>query len=175
MTQSQIAPTDLLRERIRDDIDDSIVVTDASEIPLYSSDVYAEGTPPALVIKPAEVQQVPSIVKIATSMGFAITQRGGGMSYTGGYLPTQANTVMLDLSALNRIISINEDDLVITVEAGVTWQQIWEALRPGPASAFLRHVFGKPSDRRGWTVERGIIYGTRAMVAPPTCGRHGGH
>jgi FAD/FMN-containing dehydrogenase len=37
---------------------------------------------------------------------------------------------MLDLSALNRIISIDEDDLVITVEAGVTWQQIWEALTP---------------------------------------------
>ena len=61
MTQSQITPTDLLRERIQDDIDSSIVVTDASEVPLYSSDVYAEGTPPALVIKPAEVQQVPSI------------------------------------------------------------------------------------------------------------------
>ena len=37
---------------------------------------------------------------------------------------------MLDLSALNRIVSINEDDPVITVEAGVTWQQIWEALTP---------------------------------------------
>ena len=58
-------------------------------------------------------------------MGFAITQRGGGMSYTGGYLPTRAKTVMLDLSALNRIISISDEDLVITVEAGVTWQQIW--------------------------------------------------
>ena len=87
MTQSQITPTDLLRERIQDDIDSSIVVTDASEIPLYSSDVYAEGTPPALVIKPAEVQQVPSIVKIATSMGFAITQRGGGSPTRGVICP----------------------------------------------------------------------------------------
>ena len=32
MTQSQITPTDLLRERIQDDIDSSIVVTDASEV-----------------------------------------------------------------------------------------------------------------------------------------------
>ena len=30
MTQFQITPTDLLRERIQDDIDSSIVVTDAS-------------------------------------------------------------------------------------------------------------------------------------------------
>ena len=65
MTQSQITPTDLLRERIQDDIDSIIVVTDASEVPLYSSDVYAEGTPPALVIKPTEVQQVPSIVTVS--------------------------------------------------------------------------------------------------------------
>ena len=131
MTQTpQIAPTDLLRERIQNSIGSSIVVTDASEIPLYTSDVYGTGTPPALIVRPAELQQISSIVKIATSMGFAITQRGGGMSYTGGYLPIHTHTVMLDLSALNRIGSINEDDLVITVEAGVTWQQIWEALTP---------------------------------------------
>jgi len=124
MTQSQVAPTDLLQERIQNDIDHDIVVTDASEIPVYTSDVYGRGIPPALVVRPTELQQVSSVVHIATSMGFAITQRGGGMSYTGGYLPTQANTVMLDLSALNQIVSINEEDLVITVEAGVTWQQI---------------------------------------------------
>ena len=130
MTQSQVAPTDLLQERIQNDIDHDIVVTDASEIPVYTSDVYGRGIPPALVVRPTELQQVSSVVHIATSMGFAITQRGGGMSYTGGYLPTQTHTVMLDLSALNRIVSINEDDLVITVEAGVTWQQIWETLTP---------------------------------------------
>ena len=130
MTQTQMAPTDLLRVRIQNNIGSNIVVTDASEIPLYTSDVYGMGIPPALIVRPAELQQVSSIVKIATSMGFAITQRGGGMSYTGGYLPIHTHTVMLDLSALNRIVSINEDDLVITVEAGVTWQQIWEALTP---------------------------------------------
>ena len=130
MTQSQLAPTDLLRERLQNDIDRGIVVTDGSEMPVYTSDVYGKGIPPALVVRPTELHQVSAIVNIATSMGFAITQRGGGMSYTGGYLPTQTHTVMLDLSALNRIVSINEDDLVITVEAGVTWQQIWEALTP---------------------------------------------
>ena len=130
MTQSQILPTDLLRERIQKDVDSRIIITDAAEISLYASDVYARGTPPALVVRPAFLEQVARVVQIATSMGYAITQRGGGMSYTGGYLPTQTNTLMLDLSALNQIISIDEDDLVITVETGVTWQQIWEALTP---------------------------------------------
>ena len=159
MTQAQIAPIDLLRERIHDEIDSSIVVTDVSEVPLYSSAVYAEGIPPALVIKPAEVQQVPSIVKIATSMGFAITQRSERMSCTGGYLPTQANTVMLDLSTLNRIISINEDNLVITSEAGVTWQQIGEALTP---RGLRLPFFGTFSGSRA-TVNGGLSNGALFM------------
>ena len=97
---------------------------------LFSTDVYGGAIAPTLVVRPRTQEHVADAVRIATTAGWAITQRGGGMSYTGGYLPTQANTVMLDLSALNRIISINEEDLVITVEAGVTWQQIWEALTP---------------------------------------------
>ena len=97
---------------------------------LFSTDVYGGAIAPALAVRPQTQEQVADAVRIATTAGWAITQRGGGMSYTGGYLPTQPNTVMLDLSGLNRIVSINEDDLVITVEAGVTWQQIWEALTP---------------------------------------------
>ena len=61
------------------------MVTGASEIPLYTSDVSGKGIPPALIVRPAERQQVSSIVKIADSLGFAITQCGGGISYTGGY------------------------------------------------------------------------------------------
>ena len=97
---------------------------------LYTTDVYSGGTAPGLIVRPATREQVADAVRISTQAGWAITQRGGGMSYTGGYLPERSETVMLDLSALNRIVSINEDDLVITVEAGVTWQQIWEALTP---------------------------------------------
>ena len=44
MTQSQIASTDLLRERIQNYIDGSIMMTDATEIPLCGSDAYGFGT-----------------------------------------------------------------------------------------------------------------------------------
>ena len=74
---------------------------------LFSTDVYGEGIAPALVVRPLSQQQVADAVRIATTAGWAITQRGGGMSYTGGYLATQPNTVMLDLSALNRVVAIN--------------------------------------------------------------------
>jgi FAD/FMN-containing dehydrogenase len=122
-------PTALLKSGLIDALGPECLLGEEAKT-LFSTDVYGEGIAPALVVRPQSQEQVTDTVRIATTAGWAVTQRGGGMSYTGGYLPTQANTVMLDLSALNRIVSINEDDLVITVEAGVTWQQIWEALTP---------------------------------------------
>ena len=79
---------------------------------LFATDVYGGGRARRhVVVRPqTRKSKVAEAVRIATAAGWAVTQRGGGMSYTGGYLPTQTNTVMLDLSALNRIISINEED-----------------------------------------------------------------
>ena len=123
-------PAALLRDTLTESLGEDFVITDPTVAALYATDVYAEGVAPAIVVRPHTREQVADAVRIATQAGWAITQRGGGMSYTGGYLPTRGDTLMLDMSALNRIISIDEDDLVITVEAGVTWQQIWNALTP---------------------------------------------
>jgi len=130
MTHSHPTPQQLLREKILERLGSDAVIAESGADSIFATDVYSGDQPPALIVQPQSRASVGPIVEIATSMGFAITQRGGGMSYTGGYIPRQSNTVMLDLSALNQIIAIDEEDLVITVEAGVTWQQIWEALTP---------------------------------------------
>ncbi len=52
------------------------------------------------------------------------------MSYTGGYLATTPRAVVVDLRRMNRIVEISEQDLFITVEAGVTWRDIHAALTP---------------------------------------------
>ena len=52
---------------------------------LFSTDVYGGAIAPALVVRPQTQEQVADAVRIATTAGWAITQRGGGMSYTGGY------------------------------------------------------------------------------------------
>ena len=121
--------TALLQEALSQALGPSALISKTNHA-LYTTDVYSGKEAPGLVVQPTTQAQVADVVRISTRAGWAITQRGGGMSYTGGYLPQRSETVMLDLSALNRIISIDEDDLVITVEAGVTWQQIWEALTP---------------------------------------------
>ena len=41
------------------------------------------------------------------------------MSYTRGYIPAHEKTIIVDTSGLNRIITINEQDMYVTVEAGM--------------------------------------------------------
>jgi FAD/FMN-containing dehydrogenase len=95
-----------------------------------SSDVYATGLLVDAVLRPRDKQRLARAVGVATRAGYAIVARGGGMSYTGGYLPAVDRTLLIDTARLDRIVEINAEDMYITVEAGVTWKRIYEALDP---------------------------------------------
>ncbi len=95
-----------------------------------SSDVYASGELVDAVLQPRSKQRLAQAVGAATAAGYAIVARGGGMSYTGGYLATGPRTLLVDTSRLDQIVEINAEDMYITVEAGVTWKRIYDALAP---------------------------------------------
>jgi FAD/FMN-containing dehydrogenase len=67
-------------------------------------------------------------VRTATAAGIAVVTRGGGASYTDGYLPTTGNSITIDVSRLDRIVEINATDMYVTVEPGVTWEALWKKL-----------------------------------------------
>ena len=106
------------------------VILDPAERALYSSDVYSQGTTAAVVLRPRDRATCASMVAAATAGGYSLIARGGGLTYTGGYLPIDAHTAIIDTAALDRILEINAEDQYITVEAGVTWKQIHQALAP---------------------------------------------
>ena len=72
---------------------------------------------PDFVVRPKDVAQVQELIKFAGKNRLAITPWGLGSSVTGACLPLHRG-VTLDMSALNRTISIDETNLVVTVEAG---------------------------------------------------------
>ncbi|MCC7411151.1 MAG: FAD-binding oxidoreductase [Gammaproteobacteria bacterium] len=104
-------------------------ITDAGLVELYSVDFseVRKGRAGA-VVRPATTAEVAAVVRIAHAARVPVCVRGGGMSYTQGYLPQHDGTLMLDMSGMNRIDEINVTDLYITVETGVTWQQLYHAL-----------------------------------------------
>lgn len=126
------------------------VITDQSERAYLSQDAFWEDAVAAAVVRPASKQALAAAVRAATDAGLAVVPRGGGMSYTRGYVPNRPDTVLVDCRDLNRIIEINETDLYVTAEAGCTWMQLYEALKArglrtpyfGPMSGLVATVGG---------------------------------
>ena len=106
---------------------EDLLLDDESRI-FYSQDVFEKVDPVMAVVRPRTTEQVSKVVAACTSMGAAVIPRGGGMSYTSGYIPVEKDSVMLDMSAMNDIVEINTEDMYVTAESGVTWKQLSEAL-----------------------------------------------
>src|SRR5690606_2226725 len=94
------------------------------------SDLWTTGGTPAAVVRPADAAGVSTAIRVAASHGHALIPRGGGLSYTGGYVPPHGRTVCVDLGAMNKVIRIAAEDLTVTAEAGATWRDLDETLRP---------------------------------------------
>jgi FAD/FMN-containing dehydrogenase len=104
--------------------------TDLDDRRFYSTDLYSAGEICAAAVRPQDAAALARCVGLATAAGYAVVPRGGGLTYVGGYTPTRARTITIDVSGMNRIVEISARDMFITVEAGVTWKQIHEALTP---------------------------------------------
>ncbi|MBM3512704.1 MAG: FAD-binding oxidoreductase [Alphaproteobacteria bacterium] len=137
------------------------VITDSDERLFYSSDVYAAGATCALAVKPGSVDELARSVKAATDAGLAVVPRGGGMSYTGGYTPAKADSVVFDLRRLDRIVAINTADMYVTVEAGVTWKALNEALKPkGLRTPFFGTLSGIHATVGGSVSQGALFFGS---------------
>ena len=104
------------------------VLTDEQSCAFYSQDIYTKALPVLAVVRPGSGAQVAEVVAAATQQGHAVVTRGGGMSYTSGYVPAEPDTILLDMSRLNRVVECNTEDMYVTVETGCTWKDLREAL-----------------------------------------------
>ncbi len=127
----------------------------------YSHDI--AGPAPAIadaVLRPGTIDELRRSVRAATAAGIALYPRGGGMSYTGGYLPQQRPAAVLDLARLDRVRTIDDAGEVVVVEAGCTWRKLFDALAAhrvpmrvpsfGPLSGFSATVGGTVSQNGGF-------------------------
>lgn len=102
--------------------------TDPGELQFHAQDVYAEGAPLAAIARPRTVDALDRLVRTAAEAGTALLPRGGGLSYTNGYLADAPGAVLVDLAALDRIEALAVDDRYVLVECGLTWAALDAAL-----------------------------------------------
>lgn len=106
------------------------LLTDETSCRLHSADLLEAGGRCTAVVRPADIEQLEQAVALISKAGLAIAPRGGGLTYVRGYTMAQGGFVAIDMRRMNRILEIRERDMLVTVEAGVTWKQLYEALKP---------------------------------------------
>ena len=122
----------------------------------FSTDLSKSGEITTAVIRPASVETLAQAVRLCTTSGVAVIPRGGGFSYTGGYLPEREASVVADLRALDQIIEINDEDMFVVVETGCTWHRLYEALK----AKGLRTPYFGPMSGYGATVGGALSQGS---------------
>ncbi len=74
--------------------------------------------------RPTHVEQIADLYRQAAARGLTIALRGAGRSY--GDAALNAGAVVLDLQRMNRVLAWDPATGLVTVEPGVTIEQLWQ-------------------------------------------------
>ena len=138
-----------------------IITTDPEQITLYSQDVFTVGQPICAVVRPRNIDEVQALVRACLERGTPIVTRGGGMSYTSGYIANAPDSVLIDMGSMDAIVEVNLEDRYVTVEAGCSWQNLFEHLAPlGVRTAYWGTLSGRYATVGGGLSQNSIFWGS---------------
>ncbi|MGE0823876.1 MAG: FAD-binding oxidoreductase [Candidatus Binatia bacterium] len=84
---------------------------------------------PDVVVWAQTTDEVCRVVRYAYEHDMAVTARGAGSSLEGNPIPVRGG-IVLDLSQMNAIIEVHAEDLQVTVQPGIIYNQLNEQLKP---------------------------------------------
>jgi len=140
------------------------VLTDAHDMEPYAHDetvgLWAD---PEVVVKVTNAEQISEIFRLAQRERIPVTPRGAGYGLSGGAVPSLGG-IVLSLEKMNRILEIDEENLMVTVEPGVITNDIHLAVEaeglfypPDPASLESCSIGGNIAEGAGGP--RAVKYG----------------
>jgi len=140
------------------------VRTDAASLESYGVDALGQGHPPDLVILPANTTEVAAIARVCNEQRTPLVVRGAGTGFTGGAVPTRGG-VVVSMERMNRILEIDETNLLAVVEPNVITADLQRAVEkvglfypPDPASLEMSSIGGNVAECAGGP--RAFKYGT---------------
>lgn len=149
--------------RLRKAVGTSHVLTSVEDLVCYGYDAQHVEHRPDAVVRPGNAEEIAELVRIANEEGVPIIPRGAGTGLSGGSVPIQGGVVM-DLCRLNRIVEIDRENLLATVEPGVVTADLHKAVEalglmypPDPGSMNVSTLGGNVAENAGGL--RAIKYG----------------
>ena len=155
--------------RLREIVGWQNCIRDKEDLVCYAYDATGLTYIPDAVLFPGNTDQVASILRLANRDGFFVTPRGAGSGMTGGSLAIKGGVILV-MTRLNRIIHIDNDNLVVHLEPGVVTAHLHKAVEkeglfypPDPASSEFCTLGGNLAECSGGP--RAVKYGvTRDYV-----------
>lgn len=173
-------------ERLRAIVGAEYVRVDEEARTTYGTDALKRGHPADAVVLPANTAEIASVAALCNDTRTPLVPRGGGTGYTGGAVPVRGG-VVLSLERLNRILEIDELNLLAVVEPNVITGDIQDAVEkvglfypPDPASLRQSVIGGNVAECAGgprafkYGVTKAYVLGLEAVLPTGEIIRTGG-
>jgi Fe-S oxidoreductase/FAD/FMN-containing dehydrogenase len=153
---------------LKDACGEGRVRTDLRERSTYSFDI---GAMPRLVkpfvaagiagavVRPKDEDSVVRLIKLAAREGLKLVPRGWATSGYGGVLPTRG-AVVVDVSGMQGVLSVDEDTLTVRVQAGAIWEEVDRAISKRGLALRLYPSSYRSSSVGGWLAQGGSGFGS---------------
>jgi len=132
------------------------VYSDKAHLRAYSYDATKKRYEPEAVVFPRNEEDVSKILKYCNKHKILITPRGAGSGFTGGSLPVNGGIILALEKHMNKIIEIDEANMVAVVQPGVINKDLQKAVEekglfypPDPASMDYTTIGGNVSENAG--------------------------
>ena len=133
---------------------DNVFTSKADRI-CYSYDATQQSFLPDVVVHPGSTDEISRLMQLANRETIPVFPRGAGSGFTGGSLPTKGG-IVLCTERMDRILEIDDENLVATVEPGVVTEQFQKEVEkrglfypPDPASLKFSTLGGNVAECAG--------------------------
>ncbi len=163
-------------EQIRKEVAPARIIRDGAKLEEKGKDAGETQRVPDLVVEATTPDQVQALLRLANHHGFPVTPRGTGTGLAGGSVPIHGG-VVLSLAGMNRILSIDRENLFALVEPGVINLDLKNAVKkvglfypPDPASLDTSSLGGNAATNAGgpacikYGTTRDYILGLEAVL-----------
>ena len=143
-------------ENLKKIVGEEDVKSDKIHLRAYSYDATKEHYYPDAVVFPQNEKEVSEVLKYCNENKIAIIPRGAGSGFTGGALPVNGGIILAVEKYMNKILEIDEKDMVAVVQPGVVNAHLQKEVEkrglfypPDPASMDYSTIGGNVAENAG--------------------------
>src|SRR5687768_4034208 len=156
--------SDRFLSRLREVVGADHATQDPAALSAYAADALGQGHPPELVVRPGSTADLAAVARLCNEYRVPLVVRGAGTGYAGGAVPARGG-VVVSMERMNRILEIDETNLLAIVEPNVITAELQRAVEkvglfypPDPASLEMSALGGNVAECAGGP--RAFKYGT---------------